>query len=178
MSNDTEDKFEYQDNVNLFYCERCNQFMITEFDAKKPSECGCSCDNGKDNIKLLLTCDDYILRRNLQDALNQLNDLITFRTMMSAVQCNECGKKEGGDTDTITIGGCRNTFTGNDNVSVFVKPSSLIQYLELWWELEYGEMENPALSAFETKLNEYYASFPESDKREIDRIVKLIKRKR
>ncbi|MFA5132498.1 MAG: hypothetical protein WC444_04240 [Candidatus Paceibacterota bacterium] len=83
-------EFEYEDNVNLFYCERCHRFLITEFDDKEPRECFCSCEHGKGIMKPILACDDFELRRNLQDVMNQLNDLISFRIALSATACDEC----------------------------------------------------------------------------------------
>lgn len=90
MSNNKKVGFEYEDDVNLFYCDRCNQFLITEYNDTHERECVCSNEHGKGTMKLLLKLDDFMLRRGLQDTLNQLNDLIAFRNTISTMDCSGC----------------------------------------------------------------------------------------
>lgn len=72
-------KFQDEDCVNLFYCKRCNNFLITEYNDRKNKICDCTNEFGKGYMRLLLTLDDYILRRKLEDAQKQLNKIIKNR---------------------------------------------------------------------------------------------------
>ncbi|MFA5132500.1 MAG: hypothetical protein WC444_04250 [Candidatus Paceibacterota bacterium] len=100
------------------------------------------------------------------------------RNSSSAVVRDSISPSKDGKSDNVTVGGPMNTATSNDSLSVFVKPSSLVQYLELWWDMTYGGMEDPVLLEFEKMLNVLYDAFPEGDKQELDSIVKLLKRRR